>query len=75
MAQSRSTVGRKLRIFREDVKARLVGGEALTVLDVRGEKAWESSGEKIRGAIRVSPEHFRVDPAWPKDRLTVAYCT
>jgi hypothetical protein len=58
-----------------DVKARLDAGEPATFLDVRGQQAWEGSPFKIRGAIRVAPAEFRVDTAWPKDRLTVTYCT
>ncbi len=74
MADS-STIVESVRISPEDVKARMEAGEDMTVLDVRGRKAWETSGQRIRGDIRVDPEHFRVDPAWPKNRLTVAYCT
>ena len=75
MAGPNSTVYENARISPEDVKTRLEDLEALTVLDVRGERSWESSGEKIRGAVRLSPENFHVDPSLPRDWLTVAYCT
>jgi hypothetical protein len=59
----------------EDLKTRLEKGEAVTILDDRNPQAWQSSRVKIRGAIRVEPGRLTIDPAWPKDRLTVAYCT
>lgn len=64
-----------LRIGPEDLRNRLEAGEQATILDVRNPQAWESSGEKIQGAVHVDPENFRADPVWPRDRLTVAYCT
>jgi hypothetical protein len=45
----------------------------MTFLDVRGDKAWEASSNKIRGAIRVRMADWHIDPAWPKDRPTVVY--
>jgi hypothetical protein len=75
MAASEPTHPEPLRMTAPDVKARLDAGEPATILDVRGQQAWEGSSVKIRGAVRVSPADFRVDPAWPRDRLTVAYCT
>jgi rhodanese-related sulfurtransferase len=62
-----------LRISADELKTRLQAGEPVTVLDVRSPKAWDSSDATIRGAVRVPPEQFRVDPSWPRERLTVAY--
>ena len=75
MATSTSTSARSLRIGAEDLKRRLQSGESATILDTRNPQAWDSSGEKIQGAVRVDSEHFQADPNWPKNRLTVAYCT
>jgi len=37
----------------EEVKARFDRGERITFLDVRGQKEWENSHEKLPGATRV----------------------
>ncbi len=73
MANPSQTTARSLRIDPEEVKRRLDSGESMTVLDVRAPKAWESSDVKFRGAIRVDPQHLRIDPSWPKNQLTVVY--
>ncbi len=73
MTESSTTAAKSLRISAEDFKARVEAGEAVTVLDVRNPHAWDDSAEKIRGAVRVDPAKFPANPAWPKDRLTVAY--
>ena len=64
-----------LRIEPRDLKARLDSGQRVIILDVRAPQAYDASAEKITGAKRVSPDEIQIDPAWPKDRLTVAYCT
>jgi predicted sulfurtransferase len=61
------------RISARELQERLGAAEPVTVLDVRGQQAWDGSNEKVRGAIRVAPERFRAEPSWPKDRLKVAY--
>jgi hypothetical protein len=61
------------RISVDDVRTMLDAGRPVTILDVRSPHAYGSGQERIRGDIRVDPEHFRVDPAWPKDRPTVVY--
>jgi hypothetical protein len=68
-------VGQSLRISPRQVIGRLKGGEAVTILDARSDKAWDSSAEMIRGAIRAPADHFQPGYFWPKDQLTVAYCT
>jgi hypothetical protein len=75
MASGTSTAADALRIEADDLKRRLAGGERATLLDVRGQSAWDSSNEKLPGAVRLSAAQFRVDPAWPPGQLTVAYCT
>jgi hypothetical protein len=73
MSASSQTVVQSIRISAEDFNARWQGGESVTVLDMRSQKAWDSSDLKIPGALRISPDRFQIDPSWPKDRLTVAY--
>jgi rhodanese-related sulfurtransferase len=73
MATASQTGTQALRIGADDAKRRLEAGESATIVDVRNPKAWESSNSKIRGAIRVDPNQPRIDPSWPKDRLTLVY--
>jgi hypothetical protein len=73
MTTRQESVAEELRIGADEVKARLQSGVPMRFLDVRGDKAWESSPHKIRQAIRVRMADWHIDPAWPKDRLTVAY--
>jgi len=62
-----------LRIDADDLKARLESGESTLVLDARGQTAWQSSPWKVRGAVRVDEENFKVDPAWSPDQFTLVY--
>jgi hypothetical protein len=62
-----------LRIDAEELRTRLESGEAVTMLDARGQKGWEASPDKIRGAVRVRAADLQIDPSWPRDRLTVVY--
>lgn len=66
-------VGQTLRIGVEEVRSRQEAGSVVTMLDVRNDKAWESSPVKIREAIRIPPTAGHIAPFWPKDRLTVVY--
>jgi hypothetical protein len=73
MATAGQTATQAVRISAEDAKRRLEGGEPATILDVRNPKVWGSSTVKIRGAVRLDPSQPRLDPAWPKNRLTLVY--
>lgn len=75
MASSTQAVGGSLRISAENVKRRMDAGEPVTMIDARGQKAYEASPERIPGDHRVSPDAAHANPSWPKDRLTVIYCT
>jgi hypothetical protein len=55
------------------LKSRLEAGESVTILDARGQRDWESSPVKVRGAIRIDPHDLHIAPSWPRDRLTVVY--
>jgi hypothetical protein len=75
MATSHRVTNRLLRIESEELKRRLDAGEHVTILDVRSLKTWDASDRKMRGAIRRTVDELNIDPSWPRDRLTVAYCT
>lgn len=73
MAEQQEQVAEEVRIGADEVKARLLSGEPITMLDVRNDRAWGSSPVKVPGAIRVRPADWHIDPSWPKGRLTVVY--
>jgi len=73
MIRSAQTAALPLRMDAEELRNRLDSGEPATILDARAPKAWEASNVKVRGAVRVSPDQFRTDALWPRDRLTVVY--
>jgi rhodanese-related sulfurtransferase len=73
MATAQAALG--LRIEPQELKARLDAGEQVTILDCRAPDAYDASNQRIPGDIRVLPEQLRIDANWPKDQLTVAYCT
>jgi len=64
-----------IRLTPEELQERTQAGESALFLDVRGTVPWQESAEKIRGAIRVDPYRFQIDPSWQRDQLTVLYCT
>jgi hypothetical protein len=75
MSSTRQSPATSLRISAADLKARFDAGEPVTILDTRSADAWNASREKLPGAERVDAHDFHASAAWPKDRLTVAYCT
>jgi rhodanese-related sulfurtransferase len=64
-----------IRISAEEVAARMDAGQPVTVLDARSPQAWRESRLKVRGDVRIDRDRLHIDPSWPKDRLTVVYCT
>ena len=64
-----------LLIDAAELSRRLAAGEPVTILDVRGEKARRESGTQIAGSIRVPLSRWHIDESWPRDRLTVLYCS
>ncbi len=70
---SAQMTARSVRISPGEVQARQQSGSAVTFLDARNDKAWESSPVKVRGAIRIRPADWHIDSSWAKDRLTVVY--
>jgi hypothetical protein len=75
MSTTHRVTNRLLRIEPEEIKHHLEAGEPVTILDVRAPKAWDASDRKLPGAVRGSAEALNIELAWPRDRLTVAYCT
>ncbi len=75
MTVRQEPVAEDLRIGADEVKARVRSGVPVTVLDVRNDEPREATPIRIAGAVRVRPADWHIDPSWPKDRLTVAYCT
>lgn len=75
MASASQTETQVARITAADLIRRMQAGEPVTVLDARNPKAWADSDVKVKGAVRIDPQHLLVSPGWPKNRLTVAYCT
>jgi hypothetical protein len=57
----------------EGVKEHVASGAPITIVDVRNDKAWESSSVKIAGAARVRPAEWRIDPSWLDGRIMVFY--
>ncbi|HVS38263.1 MAG TPA: rhodanese-like domain-containing protein [Gemmataceae bacterium] len=75
MATLQSASAQPIRISAEEAAARMAAGQPMTVLDARSPEAWSESRQRVRGAVRVDRDHLRIEPSWPKDRLTVVYCT
>jgi len=72
MANS-AQAGASLRMDADELKRLLTSGQPITVLDSRNPSAWAASNVKIPGAVHVDAGQLRVDPQWPRDRLTVVY--
>lgn len=63
------------RMPQETLKARL-GGDDLVVVDVRTKGSWEASDRKVKGAVRLDPEHVEASMKdYPKDKTLVFYCS
>jgi hydroxyacylglutathione hydrolase len=63
------------RIASEEVKARMDRGEKPFFVDVREDNAWERSGVKIAGALRMPEEEVeRRLNELPQDRPIIVYC-
>jgi hypothetical protein len=75
MATVSKATTKSLRISAAEAKRRIELGQPALILDVRAPKAWDSSDLRLQGAIRGAHDNFQIDPTWPKDRFTLAYCT
>ena len=74
MATAMASATRPL-IEAAELKEHLDSGKPVTILDARSAKAWVGSPLRIPGDIRVDADAFEPADEWPKDCLTVAYCT
>ncbi len=64
------------RITAEELKARLDRGDKITILDVRQPGSYNSSGFKIKGAIRIPPSEIAENLSrLPMGGDIVTYCT
>jgi rhodanese-related sulfurtransferase len=59
---------------KDELKARL-GSPDIIVLDVRTDRDWANSEQKIKGALRENPKAFEQWAAkYPRDKTFVLYC-
>jgi rhodanese-related sulfurtransferase len=66
------------RVTADEVLARLDRGEPLVFVDARSEEEWQASGERLSGAVRMSPvvrDEEETLPLIPRDRGIITYCT
>ena len=64
------------RITKEELKAKMVKGENVIVLDVRVKGSYEGSKVKIKGSLRISPDEIEAKyKDLPQDREIITYCT
>jgi sulfur-carrier protein adenylyltransferase/sulfurtransferase len=64
------------RITVEELKARLDKGDTITILDVRQPGSYNSSGFKIKGAVRIPPSEIAESVSrLPMGGEIVTYCT
>ena len=64
------------RITREELRAKMVKGENVIVLDVRVKGSYEGSKVKIKGSLRISPDEIEAKyKDLPQDREIITYCT
>ena len=62
------------RMTKDQLKARL-GSSDLILLDVRTDKDWSNSAQKIKGAIRLSPKAFEQWAGkYSRNDTLVLYC-
>ena len=62
------------RITKEELKSKMDKNEDLVIVDVRAEDFYNSSNQKIKGALRITLEELERDvKKIPESRVT--YCT
>ncbi len=75
MATASSTTEKTPRMSAADAKARWETGQPMTILDARSDDAYDASESRIKGDLRVDPHDLEIDPSWPREQLTLVYCT
>lgn len=64
------------RITKEELKAKMDKNEDLVIVDVRAEDSYNSSNQKIKGALRITLEELERDvKKIPESREVITYCT
>lgn len=75
LAAARAGASDAPRMTKEDLLA-LLGRPDVVVVDVRTERQWEGSREKIPGAVREDPRDAASWGArYSKEKTIVVYCT
>jgi phage shock protein E len=75
LAAARAGAADAPRMTKEDLLA-LLGRPDVVVVDLRTERQWEGSKEKIRGAVREDPHAVASWAArYLKEKTVVLYCT
>ena len=60
----------------EELKRRIEAGEPLTIIDTRRKSAYDASGQRIPGALRMEVDEIPERVAEiPRSRPVVLYCT
>ena len=64
------------RITKEELKAKMDKNEDLVIVDARAEDSYNSSNQKIKGALRITLEELERDvKKIPEGREVIIYCT
>lgn len=64
------------RITKEELKAKMDKNEDLVIVDARAEDSYNSSNQKIKGALRITLEELERDvKKIPEGREVITYCT
>ena len=76
MNQTTESMHEPDRVSVQDVKAAMLRGEKPVFIDTRNPTAWQTSHERLPGALRVPAaevdQHLQ---EIPRDRPLVTYCT
>ena len=64
------------RITKEELKAKMDRQEDVVIVDVRAEDSYNSSNQKVKGALRITLEELERDvKKIPEGREVITYCT
>lgn len=64
------------RITKEELKAKMDRQEDVVIVDVRAEDSYNTSNQKIKGALRITLEELERDvKKIPEGREVITYCT
>ena len=64
------------RITKEELKAKMDRQEDVVIVDVRAEDSYNTSNQKIKGALRITLEELERDiKKIPEGKEVITYCT